>query len=111
MSVNYSKCIAIVGGGIVGVSTALALSKLGYKVEIFDKYKLLSQTSSKTSKLIHGGIRYLENFHFSLVSDGLKDREKWLEIYPDQTHVKEFFIPVYKWSKDQNLSYLQGKNL
>lgn len=108
MSVNYSKCIAIVGGGIVGVSTALALSKLGYKVEIFDKYKLLSQTSSKTSKLIHGGIRYLENFHFSLVSDGLKDREKWLEIYPDETHVKEFFIPVYKWSKRSKFKLFAG---
>ena len=66
------KKIGIVGGGISGLVTAIFLAREGYKVSIFEKNFLLSETSSKTTKLLHGGLRYLENFHFKEVKNGLE---------------------------------------
>ena len=56
------KKVAIVGGGITGLTTALFLSKKNFEVTLFEKNKLLMETSSKTTQLIHGGLRYLESF-------------------------------------------------
>ena len=54
--------IAIIGGGINGVMTAWELCKYGHSVTLFERHTLISQTSSASSKLLHGGLRYLENF-------------------------------------------------
>ena len=62
-----SKKIGIIGGGISGLVVGIFLAKEGHQVSIFEKKSLLSETSSKTTKLLHGGLRYLENFHIKLV--------------------------------------------
>ena len=83
--IHLSKKIGIIGGGVTGLVVGIFLAKEGYNVSIYEKNSLLSQTSSKTTKLIHGGLRYLENFHFNEVKNGLNDRSWWLENFPKHT--------------------------
>ena len=84
--------IGIVGGGITGLISAYFLSLEVYKVDLYEKKTLLSETSSKTTKLIHGGIRYLENLQFDEVKNGINDRKWWLENFPDETNLQEIII-------------------
>ena len=90
--IHLSNKIGIVGGGITGLISAYFLSQEGYKVDLYEKKKLLSETSSKTTKLIHGGIRYLENLQFHEVKNGINDRKWWLENFPDETKLQEIII-------------------
>ena len=75
--------IAIIGGGVNGITSAWKLASNGYQVDLFEKKKLMSETSASSSKLLHGGIRYLEYGHFSLVKQSLLDRHKWIKLAPD----------------------------
>ena len=84
--------IGIVGGGITGLISAYFLSLEGYEVDLYEKKTLLSETSSKTTKLIHGGIRYLENLQFHEVKNGINDRKWWLENFPNETKLQEIII-------------------
>ena len=88
-----NKKIGIIGGGITGLIVGIFLAKEGHKVSIFEKSTLLSETSSKTTKLLHGGLRYLENFYFNEVKNGLNDRSWWLENFPKQTRKLKIVIP------------------
>ena len=88
-----NKKIGIIGGGITGLIVGIFLAKEGHNVSIFEKNTLLSETSSKTTKLLHGGLRYLENFHFNEVKNGLNDRSWWLENFPKQTRKLKIAIP------------------
>ena len=88
-----NKKIGIIGGGITGLIVGIFLAKEGHKVSIFEKNTLLSETSSKTTKLLHGGLRYLENFHFNEVKNGLNDRSWWLENFPNHTRKLKILIP------------------
>ena len=69
--IHLSKRIGIVGGGITGLISAYFLSLEGYKVDLYEKKTLLSETSSKTTKLIHGGKRYFENLQFHEIKNGI----------------------------------------
>ena len=84
--------IGIVGGGITGLISAYFLSLEGYEVDLYEKKTLLSETSSKTTKLIHGGIRYLENLQFYEVKNGINDRKWWLENFPNETKLQEIIV-------------------
>ena len=87
--------VTIIGGGIHGVGIAQAAAAAGYSVLVIEKQGLASGTSCKSSKLIHGGLRYLESFEFSLVRESLNERELLLDLAPDLVHRKKFFIPIY----------------
>jgi len=91
--------IGIIGGGINGLMIALNLSKGKHEVTLFEKEKLLSATSKTTSKLIHGGLRYLENYQFLFVRESLKEREWWLKNYKEHVHPIKIFLPIYKDSR------------
>ena len=67
------KEVAIVGAGVNGVCAAVVLGELGHHVTLIDKGEPFAETSSKSSKLLHGGIRYLEHFHFGLVREALSE--------------------------------------
>ena len=56
----------------------------------------MSQTSSASSKLLHGGLRYLENFDFNLVNESLRERNWWLENVPELTNKINMILPIYK---------------
>jgi len=87
------KKIGIIGGGISGLVVGIFLAKEGHQVSIFEKKFLLSETSSKTTKLLHGGLRYLENFHIKEVQKGLNDRYWWLKNFPQHTNKIRILIP------------------
>ncbi len=89
--------IAIIGGGIHGAACAHEAVLSGYKVVVIEQYENPGlATSSKSSKLIHGGLRYLETAQFKLVRECLHEREYLLKKYPDLVKLIPFHIPVYK---------------
>jgi glycerol-3-phosphate dehydrogenase len=88
--------IAIIGGGIIGAGIARDAASRGMKVALVEVDDFASGTSSRSSKLIHGGIRYLENFEFGLVFEALTERRNLFEIAPHLVHPLRFVLPVYE---------------
>ena len=88
--------IFIIGGGINGAGIARDAAGRGLKVFLAEKNKVGSATSSWSSKLIHGGLRYLENYEFRLVRESLKEREVITKIAPKITKPLPFIIPHTK---------------
>ena len=88
--------IFIIGGGINGAGIARDASGRGLRVYLAEKGKVGSATSSWSSKLIHGGLRYLENYEFKLVAESLREREVIINIAPTITKPLPFIIPHSK---------------
>ena len=91
--------VAVIGGGIHGVGVAQAAAAAGYSVVLFEQKELAYGTSSRSSKLIHGGLRYLESFEISLVHESLRERELLIKLAPDLVRRQSFYIPVYDTTK------------
>jgi glycerol-3-phosphate dehydrogenase len=87
--------VVIVGGGIHGVGVAQAAAAAGHSVLLLEKTALAAGTSSKSSKLIHGGLRYLEHGALRLVRESLNERRLLLRNAPDLVKLAPFHIPVY----------------
>jgi glycerol-3-phosphate dehydrogenase len=87
--------IAIVGGGINGAGIAWELVRRDYDVALFDKGVCGAQTSSATTKMIHGGLRYLEHMHVGVVRESLRERAWLLEHLPSLVKPIEILLPVY----------------
>jgi glycerol-3-phosphate dehydrogenase len=92
------KC-SVIGGGINGVMSAWALAKRGHQVDLYERGELMAATSSASTKLIHGGLRYLEAGEFRLVREALRERRFWLNSAPDLVRRIELILPVYRWSR------------
>ncbi len=90
--------VVVVGGGIQGVGVAQAAAAAGYSVLLLEKTALAAATSSASSKLIHGGLRYLESAQFGLVRQSLRERALLLELAPDLVKRVDMHIPVYRSS-------------
>lgn len=88
--------IAVVGGGINGSGVTWELARKGYDVTLFERNLCGGQTSSTTSKLIHGGLRYLEGLHIGLVRESLRERAWLLENLPQLVRPVEILLPVYR---------------
>jgi glycerol-3-phosphate dehydrogenase len=89
--------VLIVGGGIHGAACALLAAEQNLKVLLLEQYAQPGlATSSKSSKLIHGGLRYLETGQFKLVRECLNERRYLLQHYPDLVKLVAFHIPVYR---------------
>jgi len=88
--------IFIIGGGINGAGIARDAAGRGLKVYLAEKGKVGSATSAWSSKLIHGGLRYLENYEFKLVAESLREREVITRIAPQITKPLPFVIPYTK---------------
>ncbi len=91
--------LAIVGGGINGAGVARDAASRGMKVALVEARDFAFGTSSRSSKLIHGGIRYLENLEFGLVFEALSERKTLFEIAPHLVHPLKFVLPLYESSK------------
>lgn len=87
--------VAIVGSGIHGTGIAQAAAAAGHSVLLLEQSDVGSGSSSRSSKLIHGGLRYLESGQFSLVRESLRERTLMLKLAPDLVQIRRFFIPVY----------------
>ena len=91
--------IAVIGGGINGVSSAWQLALAGHDVSLFERDNLMQATSSASSKLLHGGLRYLEQGEFRLVREALQERRWWLKKAPQLTRRLPILYPLYADSR------------
>ncbi len=91
--------LLICGGGIYGAWTAYDAALRGLKVAIVEQGDWASATSSASSKLIHGGLRYLETFDFRLVKKALRERQMLLEAAPHRVWSLRFGVPLYADSR------------
>ncbi|HXG04920.1 MAG TPA: glycerol-3-phosphate dehydrogenase/oxidase [Candidatus Binatia bacterium] len=90
--------VVIVGGGMAGAGAARDLALRGVSVALVDKGDFASGTTSRSSKLIHGGLRYLELFDFALVRESLRERETLRRLAPHLVRPLPFLVPVYRES-------------
>lgn len=88
--------LVIIGGGIHGAVAARLAAEQGLKILLLEKHDYAFGTSSRSSKMAHGGLRYLEMFDFKQVFEGVKCREKLYRDYPDNVKPYPFYIPVMK---------------
>ncbi|MDR2931029.1 MAG: glycerol-3-phosphate dehydrogenase/oxidase [Propionibacteriaceae bacterium] len=88
--------LIVIGGGITGVATARDAALRGLSVLLVEKDDFAAGTSSRSSKLIHGGLRYLETYQFKLVAESLRERERQLLMAPHLTQVRPFLYLLYK---------------
>jgi len=94
---NQDYDIVIIGAGIQGAGVAQAAAACGYKTLVIEKFPQAGMgTSCKSSKLIHGGLRYLESGQFKLVKECLSERKTLLKNAPELVKLIAFYIPVYK---------------
>jgi len=90
--------VLVIGGGIHGCGVAQAAAAHGLRILLVEQGEIASGTSSRSSKLVHGGLRYLETAQFSLVREALHERETLLRIAPELVRRERFYIPVYRTS-------------
>jgi len=103
--------LVVIGGGIHGVGVAQAAACSGYSVLLIEKTALATGSSSRSSKLIHGGLRYLEGFDISLVRESLAERAILRKIAPELVHLRSFHIPVYPQTSRRPLTLRAGLSL
>ena len=89
----------VIGGGIVGAGIFRDLAVHGVETLLIEKKDFSSQTSERSSKMLHGGIRYLENMDFALVFEALHEKNLWLKLTPHLAQEVPFYLPVFKDSK------------
>jgi glycerol-3-phosphate dehydrogenase len=89
--------IVIIGGGATGLGAAVDSSKRGYKTLLLEKNDFSKGTSSRSTKLVHGGVRYLQNGDISLVIEALKERGIMKNNAPHLVKDMSFVIPFYDW--------------
>ena len=91
--------LLVVGGGITGAGIARDAARRGLRVACVDMNDLAFGTSSRSSKLIHGGLRYLEQYEFSLVFESVSERRILQDIAPHLVNPLGFLFPVYKGAR------------
>jgi glycerol-3-phosphate dehydrogenase len=87
--------VLVVGGGIVGVGALLDATSRGLRAGLVEQSDIGSGTSGRSSRLIHGGLRYLEQLHFGLVAEALAERSRLLRLAPHLVSLEPFLFPVY----------------
>lgn len=97
---NHPWDIIVIGGGATGVGCALDAASRGHDVLLLEQHDFGKGTSSRSTKLIHGGVRYLKQGNISLVREALKERGILLRNAPHVVHTQEFIVPCYShWEK------------
>lgn len=94
MNIQYD--VVVIGAGIHGAGCAQAAAAAGFSVLLLEKTAVACGSSSRSSKLVHGGLRYLESAQFRLVRESLHERANLLRLAPQLVHLKTFFIPIYR---------------
>src|ERR671916_352314 len=87
--------VLVVGGGITGTGVALDAASRGLRTALVERRDLASGTSSKSSKLVHGGLRYLQQREFRLVYEALYERQRLRTIAPHLVHLLPFLLPLF----------------
>ena len=89
--------VCIIGGGATGLGAALDASARGFKTILFEQHDFAKATSSRSTKLVHGGVRYLQQGNIKLVMEALKERGVLMKNAPHLAHNQKFVVPNYKW--------------
>ncbi len=89
--------ICIIGGGATGLGIAVDAAARGYKTVLLEQSDFAKGTSSRSTKLVHGGVRYLQQGNIKLVMEALKERGLLLKNAPHLVHNQKFVVPNYKW--------------
>jgi glycerol-3-phosphate dehydrogenase len=87
--------LAVIGGGVTGAAIARDAALRGMRVALLEKADFASGTSSKSSKMIHGGLRYLKQLDIGLVKESLSERERLLHLAPHLVHAAAYLMPMY----------------
>src|SRR6516164_11814706 len=87
--------VLVIGGGITGAGVALDAASRGLRTALVERDDFASGTSSKSSKLVHGGIRYLQQHEYRLVYENLAERQRLLDNAPHLVHPLPFLIPLF----------------
>ncbi|MBW2327737.1 MAG: FAD-dependent oxidoreductase, partial [Deltaproteobacteria bacterium] len=87
----------VIGGGATGVGVALEAASRGYRIVLLEQNDFASGTSSRSTKLIHGGVRYLQQGNVALVLEALKERGILRRNAPHLVHDLPFIVPTYDW--------------
>ena len=88
--------IIIIGGGATGLGTAVDAATRGYKTLLLEQHDFAKGTSSRSTKLVHGGVRYLAQGNIKLVREALKERGLLLKNAPHVTTSLSFVLPCYR---------------
>src|SRR6478752_2590950 len=86
--------VVVIGGGITGAGVALDAASRGYSVALLERDDYASGTSSRSSKMVHGGLRYLQNFDLGLVREALLERQLMVQLAPHLVYPTPFLVPT-----------------
>src|SRR5436305_1737852 len=95
--------VAVIGGGITGAGVALDAASRGYSVALLEKADFASGTSSRSSKLIHGGLRYLQSFDLGLVREALLERQLLVNLAPHLVKPLPLVVPAFDGARPDRL--------
>jgi glycerol-3-phosphate dehydrogenase len=87
--------VLVIGGGASGLGSAVDAASRGYRTLLLERHDFAKGTSSRSTKLVHGGVRYLEQLNLTLVLDALRERGRMLRNAPHLVHDLEFVVPAY----------------
>jgi glycerol-3-phosphate dehydrogenase len=96
--------VAVIGGGITGAGVALDAASRGYSVALIEKADYASGTSSRSSKLVHGGLRYLQNFDLGLVREALLERQLMVKLSPSLVRPLKIVIPAFDGARPDRIT-------
>jgi glycerol-3-phosphate dehydrogenase len=88
--------VVVIGGGVTGAGCALDAASRGYSVALVERGDFAQGTSSRSSKLVHGGLRYLQNFDLGLVREALLERQLMVQLAPHLVHPLRFVVPAFE---------------
>src|ERR687891_2914422 len=86
--------VVVIGGGITGAGVALDAATRGYSVALLERDDYAFGTSSRSSKMVHGGLRYLRNFDLGLVREALLERQLMVQLAPHLVYPTPFLVPT-----------------
>ncbi len=95
--------VLVVGGGITGAGVALDAATRGYSVALLERADYAAGTSSRSSKLVHGGLRYLQNFDLGLVREALLERQLMVKLAPHLVHPLPLVVPAFEGARPDRL--------
>jgi glycerol-3-phosphate dehydrogenase len=95
--------LVVVGGGITGAGVALDAASRGYSVALVEKSDFAAGTSSRSSKLVHGGLRYLQNFDLGLVREALLERSLLVKLAPHLVRPLPFLVPTFEGKRPDRM--------
>ena len=89
--------VLVIGGGATGLGAAVEAASRGYRTLLVERFDFAKGTSSRSTKLVHGGVRYLEQLNLTLVTDALQERGHMLRNAPHLVHDQQFVVPAYSY--------------